>query len=338
MRYFPVFMDLDNRRVVMVGGGEEATRKIRLLLKTSAVIEVISAELHPELAANPRVIWKSKTFTPALLEGATLVYSADKELNATVSAAAQALGIPVNAVDDAAISTFIIPSIVDRDPVVVAIGTEGTAPVLGQGIRGQIDALLPLSIGPLARKAADLRRVVADIVPAGNRRRSFWQRFFFGDVREAHESGDAVALELSVQDALFLETRPASGRLTHILADADPDLLTLKALRRLQEADVILHDGSAPAAVLEMARRDAVRQQTSGADTLKVAAAELAKGMRVVRLVAADSPSVSTEKSSLRQAGIAIEVLGTPLPFKSQSKTPFPVRDDLQDAILRAAS
>lgn len=338
MRYFPIFMDLDNRRIVMVGGGEEATRKIRLLLKTSAIIEVVAAELHPELAGNPRVIWKAKTFTPALLEGAALVYSADKELNATVSAAAQALGIPVNAVDDAAISTFIIPSIVDRDPVVVAIGTEGTAPVLGQGIRGQIDALLPQSIGSLARKAADLRKVVADIVPAGNRRRSFWQRFFFGDVREAHEAGDAVALELSVQDSLFLETRSSSGRLTYILADTDPDLLTLKALRRLQEADVILHDGSAPVAILEMARRDAIRQQTNGTETLRVATAELSKGMRVVRLLANDGANISAEKSCMRQAGIAIESIGTPRVSKTENITPFPVRDDLRDAILRAAS
>ncbi len=143
MRYFPIFVDLKGRRVVVVGGGEEATRKIRLLLKTEAVIEVIAAELHPELAANDRIRWAAKAFDAALLEGAALVYSADKDLNPTVSAAAQARGIPVNAVDEADISTFIVPSIVDRDPVVVAIGTEGTAPVLAQGIRARIDGMLP---------------------------------------------------------------------------------------------------------------------------------------------------------------------------------------------------
>lgn len=338
MRYFPIFVDLDHRRVVVVGGGEEATRKIRLLLKTKAVIEVIAAELHPELAGNSRVVWTAKMFDPALLDGAALVYSADKELNARVSSAAQARSIPVNAVDEAEISTFIVPSIVDRDPVVVAIGTEGTAPVLGQGIRGQIDALLPQSIGPLARKAADLRKAVADIVPAGNRRRGFWQRFFFGDVREAHESGDAVAFELSLQDALFLETRPAAGRLTCIVAENDPDLLTLKALRRLQEADVILHDGSAPGLVLEMARRDAVRLQTNGSETLQVASAELAKGMRLVRLLSAASIHVRSEITSLLQAGVTVETLGTPQSHVPNHSTPFPVRDDLRDAILRAAT
>ncbi|NMD08654.1 MAG: siroheme synthase, partial [Phyllobacteriaceae bacterium] len=130
MRYFPVFIDLKDRRVVVVGGGEEATRKVRLLLKSQAKIEVIAQELHSELTSNPRIVWTAKNFEAAALDGAALVYSADKTLNALVSAAAQARGIPVNAVDEADISTFIVPSIVDRDPVVIAIGTEGTAPVL----------------------------------------------------------------------------------------------------------------------------------------------------------------------------------------------------------------
>ena len=143
MRYFPIFVDLVDARVVVVGGSEEALRKIRLLLKTPARIEVIAPELHEELAAEPRVLWVAKSYDATLLDGATLVYSADAALNAQVSADAMARGIQVNAVDDAEISSFIVPSIVDRDPVVVAIGTEGTAPVLAQGIRQKIDGLLP---------------------------------------------------------------------------------------------------------------------------------------------------------------------------------------------------
>jgi uroporphyrin-III C-methyltransferase / precorrin-2 dehydrogenase / sirohydrochlorin ferrochelatase len=137
MRYFPIFVDLQNARVVVVGGGEEALRKVRLLLKTDARIDVIADALHAELAANPRVNWLAKTYDAALLDGATLVYSSDTALNKQVSADAMARGIQINAVDQADISSFIVPSIVDRDPVVVAIGTEGTSPVLGQGIRAR---------------------------------------------------------------------------------------------------------------------------------------------------------------------------------------------------------
>ena len=127
MRYFPLFLDLDNRKAVVVGGNEEALRKVRLLLKTKANIHVIAAALHDELLAylsEGRLAWASKSFFAHLLDEAALVYSADAELHDEVSAAARARGIPVNAVDDAALSTFITPSIVDRDPVVVAIGTE----------------------------------------------------------------------------------------------------------------------------------------------------------------------------------------------------------------------
>src|SRR4029078_10879332 len=142
MRYFPLFLDLDNRKAVIVGGGEEALRKVRLLLKTKARINIIAPALHDELASylkEGRVLWLAKSFLPALLDDAALVYSADDSLHHDVSVAARDRGIPVNAVDDAALSTFITPSIVDRDPVVVAIGTEGTSPVLGMGLRSRIE-------------------------------------------------------------------------------------------------------------------------------------------------------------------------------------------------------
>ncbi|MFO1034708.1 MAG: NAD(P)-dependent oxidoreductase [Hyphomicrobiales bacterium] len=332
-------MDLEGRRVVVVGGGEEATRKVRLLLKTPARIEVIAATLHPELAGNPRIYHVATAFGAALLDGAALVYSADPALNATVSAAAQARGIPVNAVDDAAISTFLVPSIVDRDPVVVAIGTEGTAPVLGQGVRAHIDALLPPTLGALAARAATLRATVAKIVPHGNRRRGFWQRFFFGDVREAHESGDAVAFELALQDALFLEAKPSVGRVSFVATGADVELLTLKAQRRLQEADVIVHATGAVPAVLEMARRDAVRIAADGRTALAAVAAEAAKGLHVVRIVN-EAATAQIEKARLAEAGLAVETIPTlaALPVADPTETPFPDRDDLRDALLRAAS
>ena len=322
MRYFPIFVDLDGARVVVVGGGEEALRKVRLLLKTNASIEVIARELHEELAANKRVSWLATAYDAALLDGATLVYSADADLNAHVSADAKARGIHINAVDEADISTFIVPSIVDRDPVVIAIGTEGTAPVLGQGIRAKVDAMLPQSLGALARKAQGLRDRVAQQLPPGNRRRAFWTDFFFGTTRDAFDAGDDVAFGLSFDDAIYNAAKARTGRVSLVGAGpGDAELLTLKAQRRLQEADVIVYDRLVTADVLEMARRDAVRipvgktpfqPSPKQSEINDILIAEARKGLRVVRLKGGD-PYIfgrgGEEQAALEEAGITVDVV-----------------------------
>ncbi len=322
MRYFPIFYDLKDRDIVVIGGGEEALRKIRLLLKTEAKINVVARQLHPELQAEARVVWRARSFRPAVLDGVSLVISADTALNAEVAAAALARGIPFNAVDDAALSTFITPSIVDRDPVVVAIGTEGAAPVLGQGLRARIDAMLPASLGKLAVKARDLREQVAVQVPPGSRRRSFWQKFFFGAIREAFLANDAKAVEQEVAKALDSESAPPTGRVSLVGAGpGDPELLTLKAQRKLQEADVIVYDRLVGKAILEMARRDAVRigvgktpYQTSPkqAEINDILIREARAGKLVVRLKGGD-PYVfgrgGEEQAALIANGIAVDVV-----------------------------
>ena len=259
MRYFPLFYDLQNARVVVVGGGEEALRKVRLFLKTTAHIEVIAEALHPELDGYSRVHWRAKVYTAAYLQGAALVVCADLNLNSLVSADAKALGIPVNAVDDAALSSFIVPAIVDRDPVVVAIGTEGAAPILAQSIRAKVDALLPVNLGSIAQRAAALRGLVSEKLAHGFPRRAFWADFFFGSVAEADKSNDKVAYELALGDALFNHSQAKQRRFSKIIVTEELDLLTLREHRALMEADYIVHMPDVPAAVLEMARRDAVR-------------------------------------------------------------------------------
>jgi uroporphyrin-III C-methyltransferase/precorrin-2 dehydrogenase/sirohydrochlorin ferrochelatase len=322
MRYFPIFVDLKDARVVVVGGGEEALRKIRLLLKTEAKIDVIAPEIHAELAENKRVNWLAKLYAAPLLDGATLVYSADAVLNEKVSADAKVRGIHINAVDEAEISTFIVPSIVDRDPVVIAIGTEGTAPVLGQGIRARIDAMLPQTIGMLATKAQSLRDKVAGLLPSGNRRRAFWQDFFFGAQRDALLESDAVAFDLAFHDAIHNSATAKTGRVSLVGAGpGDAELLTLKAQRKLQEADVIVFDRLVSPAVLEMARRDAVRipvGKTPFAPSPKqseinaILVAEAEKGLRVVRLKGGD-PYIfgrgGEEQAALEAKGIAVDVV-----------------------------
>lgn len=259
MRYFPLFYDLQNVRVVVVGGGEEALRKVRLFLKTPAQIEVIAETLHPELAGNSRVYWRAKAYEATYLQGAALAVCADVSLNRLVSADAKALGIPFNAVDDAALSSFIVPAIVDRDPVVVAIGTEGAAPILAQNIRAKVDALLPVNLGSIAQRAAALRGLVAKKLAHGFPRRAFWADFFFGSVAEAEKSNDKVAYELALGDALFNHSQAKQRHFSTIIVPLELDLLTLREHRALMEADYIVHTTDVPAAVLEMARRDAVR-------------------------------------------------------------------------------
>ncbi len=325
MRYFPLFLDLDNRKAVVIGGGEEALRKVRLLLKTTAKISVIAPRLHDELMGyvkEGRLAWVAKSFAPALLDDAALVYSADERLHRDVAIAARDRGIPVNAVDDAALSTFITPSIVDRDPVIVAIGTEGTSPVLSMGLRSKIEALLPQTLGSLAVAAGHLRDRVADVVPHGNRRRSFWQRYFFGSIRESFLAGDAKSYTHELEAALIDDSSPSIGRVSLVGAGpGDPELLTLKAQRKLQEADVIVHDRLIGPGILELARRDAIRipvgkkpfsPSPKQSEINAILIREAKAGHHVVRLKGGD-PYVfargGEEQAALLAEGIPVDVV-----------------------------
>ncbi|MDE2446510.1 MAG: siroheme synthase [Alphaproteobacteria bacterium] len=343
MRYFPIFFDLQDRKVVVIGGGEEALRKIRLLLKTPAQIQVIAPVLHDELAAETRVEWVATVFRAELLEGAALVYSADPELNATVSQAAQARGIPVNAVDQADISTFIVPSIVDRDPLVVAIGTEGAAPVLGQGIRAKIDALLPPHLGELASKAAALRKRVATEVPHGHARRSFWSSFFFGAPKEHFLSGDKAAFELALNDAIYDAAKPKAGHVAFVaIGPGEPDLLTLKAHRALMEADVMVSDDHLPPAILELARRDAVRMSAPlrSRDIEALLLSQVKAGHHVVRLISGTEQNIQAEAEyvMMRAQSVSASLIPGLGQVHHPVQTPFPTNLDIQDQILRSAS
>lgn len=325
MRYFPLFVDLKDRRAVIVGSGEEALRKVRLLLKTDVAIDVIAPELSGELADlrdAGRVNWKAKGFTPRHLDGAAIVYVADKALEDVVSAEAQKRNIAVNVVDRAELSSFIQPSIVDRDPVVVAIGTEGAAPVLGQGLRARIDAMLPATLGRLAATAEGLRERIAGTVAPGFARRDFWQKYFFGSIRDSFLAGDTSAYARELEAALAGVTSPPAGRVSLVGAGpGDPELLTLKAQRKLIEADVIVYDRLVGPAVLEMARRDATRipvgktpyePSPKQAEINRILIDEARAGRRVVRLKGGD-PYIfgrgGEEQAALEAAGIAVDVV-----------------------------
>lgn len=287
MRFLPIFLDLAGRRALVVGDGPAARRKAALLAAAGA-----------EVLARP-------AFSPDDLRLCCVAVGADAaeaDLQA-LSAAAQAAGVPVNVVDRPELCSFIMPAIIDRDPVVVAVSTGGAAPVLARLLRARIEAALPPGIGRLAAvvgsAAAELRRRVPD---TGKRRRLLEQALA-GVAAELAFAGR----EAEARDALLAAAAaevPAPGFVHFVGAPAEVDLLTLRAQRLLGEADVVLHDQGVPAAVLDAARRDAERLPAAGADTAALAAA----GARVVRLVAGD-PQAACMREAASLLGVAFAVV-----------------------------
>jgi uroporphyrin-III C-methyltransferase / precorrin-2 dehydrogenase / sirohydrochlorin ferrochelatase len=272
MDYLPIFLQLRGRPALVVGGGRVAARKVDLLRRTGARITIVAPDLLDELrelAAKGELRHIETVFAPSHVIGIAAVVAATglTEVNAAVSAAAREQNIPVNVVDDPAISTFIFPAIVDRSPILIAISSGGQAPVLARRIREQMEALLPARLGALARFMGDRRKAVKRALRTAARR-SFWERIVGGIVGARIFAGDEVEAGKDFARELrttHLTRSAATGGLglgeCYLIGagPGDPDLLTLRALQLLQQADVILYDRLVPAAVLERARRDAER-------------------------------------------------------------------------------
>lgn len=267
MRYLPIFLTLRGRRALVVGGGAPAAAKARLLAKAGARVTVVAPTFGRELAGLARrgeVEALRRPFAPGDVAGHTVVIGASGRatLDARVAAAAREAAIAVNVVDRPELSSFIMPAIVDRDPVVVAISSAGAAPALARQLRQSIEALLPARLGRLARFAESFRGAVkANLGEAASRHR-FWERFFDGPVAEAVLAGDERAAR---EGMLALVNRPGSERRREGAVDivvappGAPDLLSLRALRILQRADLVVHDAAIDPMILEFVRRGAER-------------------------------------------------------------------------------
>ena len=329
MRYFPFFVELNSDSTVLIyGGGEDAARKVRLLMKTNVTLHLIAAKLNEELSNHvkaEKATWAARSFAAEQLQVAPhlVIGASDEATNLQLSAEARHRNIPVNIVDRADLSTFIVPAIVDRDPLVIAIGTEGAGPVLAQGLRADIEAMLPPTIGGLLGRAASLRGTVANIIPAGTARRAFWKEFFCGVPRDAYLNSDEAGFTQTVEAQLSAPQQDRqTGGIALIDVCDDPELLTLKAHRLLQDADIIIHDLTIAPGVLEYARRDAVRQ-TANATLWSSGLAEhhnistslleqAAAGNRVVRLYDSAHSALDSEHAALRVlniTNIAIECI-----------------------------
>ena len=327
MDYLPIFCRLDNKPVLLVGGGEVAERKARLLLDAGAHLTVVAPELDPELAelaANGSIEWLAGEFAPAQLAGKWLVVAATdrREVNALVYQSANQARIFANVVDDPKRSSFIMPSIIDRSPLMVAISSGGKAPVLARLLREKLEALLPQHLGAVAAFAGSLReRVKARFASMGERRR-FWERLLGADrLGQALARGDGASAH-QLADALFAEDAAAKGEVILVGAGpGDPGLLTLHALRQMQQADVVVYDRLVSDDVMALVRRDAKRifvgkqagnhcVPQEGINQLLLEEAK--KGQRVVRLKGGD-PFIfgrgGEELETLVGSGIGFQVV-----------------------------
>ncbi|WP_422074347.1 siroheme synthase CysG [Tranquillimonas rosea] len=264
MKHFPIFLAVEGRRIVLSGGGDAALAKLRLLMKTEGRITVFAADPVPEIegwADQGQLRLVRRAAEPGDALCAALFYAAndDDAEDARVAALARADGALVNWVDNLGESEFITPAIVDRDPVTVAIGTEGAAPVVARKIKKDLEESLPSALGLLARIGKAFRPMV-EALPMGRKRRDFWSEYYFDKgPRAVAENGADGAQE--ALDGLLASYKAKNGRETHVsfvgAGPGDPELLTLKARNALHEADVVIHDRLVPAGVLELARREA---------------------------------------------------------------------------------
>ncbi|MCF2904168.1 siroheme synthase CysG [Octadecabacter sp. CECT 8868] len=264
MNHFPIFLATQGRRIVLSGGGDAALAKLRLLLKTEAKVTVFAAKPAPELqawAAADQLTLIERSMDVGDTLCAALFYAADEDAteDARTAAIARADGALVNIVDNLHDSQFITPAIVDRDPVTVAIGTEGAAPVLARAIKKDLEEKLPASLGTLARIGKGFR-AMAEKLPFGVARRDFWAEYYDTAGPRAIAHGEAeVEVALDTLLDKHLNTQAKAGHVDLVGAGpGDPDLLTLKARKALDKADVVIYDRLVTPEILELARREAI--------------------------------------------------------------------------------
>jgi uroporphyrin-III C-methyltransferase / precorrin-2 dehydrogenase / sirohydrochlorin ferrochelatase len=335
MRFLPIFLDLQTGAVLLVGAGDLAQAKLRLLAAAGARVRWYATDGNHDvggLAADEaaRIEFASGDPLAADLAGVIAVLCAGAgDIGPVMSARAKALGLPVNVMDDLAHSTFIFPAIVDRGDVVVAVGTGGASPVVARRVRERIEAALPARIGDLAGFIGRWRKTIHGRIPEFALRRRFWERVVDGPIGAlvlAGRADQAEAVLKNIADASAFAgakvSGRAEGRVTLVGAGpGDPDLLTVKALRALQDADVVFHDELVSPEILDRARRDAARIPVGrrvgqpgigqhAINRLMIAAAKA--GQRAVRLKGGD-PFVfgrgGEEVEALRDAGVAYSVI-----------------------------
>ena len=304
MQALPIFLNIRNRRCVVIGGGDVATRKVTMLLKADAAITLISPEICAELKAlakDKKIKFLQESFKLNQLEGACLVVAAtdDTKVNEAVSIAAKAQNIPVNVVDAPDLCTFTMGSIIDRSPVIIAVSSEGNAPVLARYIRTKIETMLPAGYGRVAAIAGEFREQVKAKFATTQARRRFWEGMLQGPMVERVLSGQEQAAREYLKETLDSADNKVNVGEVYLVGGGpgDPDLLTFRALRLMQQCDVCVYDKLVSPEVMELVRRDAELiyvgkardQHTMPQEEINELLARLAlEGKRVLRLKGGD--------------------------------------------------
>ncbi len=328
MEQLPIFLTVKDLPCVVIGGGEVATRKVALLLRAGAAVRVIAPVLCPNLAKfhqSGRIEHVARVYQDGDLAGAHLAFAAtdSEQVNHAVAAAGRALRVPVNVVDHPEDGSFIMPSIIDRSPVVAAVSTGGASPVLARLIRSRLESVIPAGYGRLAELAGRFRDRVKQTFADPADRRRFWDRVLRGGVAERVFSGHMQEAEVLLEREL--DSGPQQSGMGEVYlvggGPGDPDLLTFRALRLMQQADVVVYDRLVAKAVLDMTRSDAERiyvgkerdNHAMRQEEINQLLADLAKqGKRVVRLKGGD-PFIfgrgGEEIDTLASQGVPFQVI-----------------------------
>ncbi|WP_174249777.1 siroheme synthase CysG [Candidatus Sodalis sp. SoCistrobi] len=326
MEYLPLFADLRRRPVLVVGGGEVAARKIQLLMRAGAQIRVAARALCPalkEIHQAGGLSWLGESFEPAMLDDVFLVIAAtdDAALNARVSQCAEQRHLLANVVDDQPYCSFIFPSIIDRAPIMVAISSGGTAPVLARILREKLESMLPTFLGPMAALAGAWRGRVKQRISSMSGRRRFWEKALNGRFASLVAQGRLDQAEQALDQAL--NAGPEQGGEVALVGagPGDSGLLTLRGLQLMQQADVVLYDYLVSQEILELVRRDADRvcvgkrageQSMPQAEINRLLVTLAQQGKKVVRLKGGD-PFIfgrgGEELQTVAAAGISFQVV-----------------------------
>ncbi|MEW5768819.1 MAG: siroheme synthase CysG [Pseudomonadota bacterium] len=329
MDYLPIFLDLRGRKGLVVGGGDTAARKASLMLNAGAWVTAVSPEplstAFNELAGTDRLIHVREAFADKHLDGMDVVFAAseDEVLDKAVHDAARARHLPVNVVDKPEVCSFIMPSIIDRSPVMVAVSSGGEAPVLSRLLRARLETLIPAGYGRLAALAGRFKQAVRKRFTTTAERRKFWEKAFLSPIAEMVFSGREQEAEASLQAMLNAQAdAPPVGEVYLVGAGpGNPDLLTFRALRLMQQADVVVYDRLVSPPILDMCRRDADRlyvgkerdNHAVPQDEINMVLVRLAQeGKRVLRLKGGD-PFIfgrgGEEIETLREHGVPFQVV-----------------------------
>ncbi|NBQ34324.1 MAG: siroheme synthase [Gammaproteobacteria bacterium] len=263
MKHLPIFLNLQNSDCLIIGGGDIALRKIKILLRAQANVTCISIEsckgIH-KLANDGRIKLYERAYANDDIQKQTLVIASTdkKDLNKEIADLCKTKSIPVNVVDSAELSTFLIPAIIDRSPIQIAVSSEGASPVLMRLLRAKLESSIPGAYGQLAKIAGEFRDRVKSTFDNIEDRRRFWERVFSGPISEKIFSGNVDEARTDLEEELR-NTSPADIGEVYLVGGGpgDPDLLTFKALRLMQQADIVLYDRLVSPQVMDLVRRDA---------------------------------------------------------------------------------